>query len=192
MKYRIILQRQSEHKDIKKLKNGQIVGEIEDSTLGELNVYEVLANGYLGKSIYQCFTCENIGESTDTPNLDKRIIAREYQIEWTNTSQNASLARTYPQWKADNKKELIKEWVNDLKFVNTALWLKCKDLPSFALRRILIHVGNYPQDTKGCILLGKAKGKGVVHTSIEACKEFFTLIEKIGAQNCTLQVREID
>ncbi|TLD79853.1 hypothetical protein LS68_009290 [Helicobacter sp. MIT 05-5293] len=192
MFYTIVLQRKSEHKDIKKLKNGQIVGEIEDSTLGVLSVYEHQDETSAGREILNFFTCENIGPSTDTPKQDKRIIAREYQLEWTNTCQNASLARTYPQWKAENNKELIKEWMNDPKFINTALWLKSKDLPSFAGRRILIHVGNYPQDTKGCILLGKSKGNGTVHNSIEACKDFFDFVKKVGIENIRgLVVREI-
>ena len=56
MKYKIILQRLSEHKDVKKPN----VAKIEDSTLGKLSVNEIQENGTL-KEIWSCFTCENIG-----------------------------------------------------------------------------------------------------------------------------------
>lgn len=171
MNYTIIVQRKSEHRNIKKPNTDRI----EDSTLGELNVYDSE-----GKSIFKCFTCENIGESTDTPNQDKRIVARKYKIEWTDSSKNGSLAKNNPKYKLPNGR-------------NKALWITCDDvLPKFRNRRILIHVGNYPQDTEGCLLLGKAKGDGTISQSIAACDEFFTLIEKIGIENIDfLEVREI-
>lgn len=176
-KYKIILQRQSEHKDVKKPN----VTKIEDSTLGKFSVNEIQENGTL-KEIWGCFTCENIGPSTDTPRQDKRIVAREYKIEWTDSGKNASLAKSYPEYKLQNGR-------------NVALWVTCdKELPSFRNRRILIHVGNYPQDTEGCILLGKNKDNklGTISASIAACKEFFDLVKKIGIENIDcLDVREI-
>ncbi|WP_300896617.1 DUF5675 family protein [uncultured Helicobacter sp.] len=171
MTYKIILQRKSEHKNIQKPTNPKI----EDSTIGELKVINED-----GSSLYKCFTCENIGPSTDTPNQDKRIMPRTYSLEWTDSSKNASLAHSYPQYKLPNGR-------------NRAIWVTCdKELPSFRNRRILIHVGNYPQDTEGCRLLGKAhSGKGTITGSVEACKEFFDLLEKIGIENCTLEIIEI-
>ena len=173
MKHQIILQRESEHKGVKKPNTEKL----EDSTLGELSVYEVSEDGQKQR-IFRCYTCENIGESTDTPNQDRRIVARDYQLEWTQSSKNGSLAKAYPQFKLQNGK-------------NRAILLTCDEvMPAFRNRRILMHVGNYPHDTEGCILLGKAKGAGVVNASVEACKEFFETIERIGIEHCTLQVKE--
>ncbi|WP_343353251.1 DUF5675 family protein [Helicobacter mastomyrinus] len=177
MKYKIILQRLSEHKDVKKPN----VAKIEDSTLGKFSVNEVQENGTL-KEIWSCFTCENIGESTDTPKQDKRIVAREYKLEWTGSGKNASLAKNHPEYKMKDGR-------------NTAIWVTCDNvLPTFRNRRILIHVGNYPQDTEGCILLGKSKNDstGTISSSIVACKEFFDLVKKIGIENIDcLDVKEI-
>ncbi len=38
------------------------------------------------KALFSCFSLENSGEPTDTPNLDKPIIARDYGLEWSDTS----------------------------------------------------------------------------------------------------------
>lgn len=173
-KYIILIKRISEHQNIQKPNNPKI----ENSTLGELSVHKVIS-GVLAPPIFTCYTCENEGESTDTPNQDKRIIARKYNLEWTDSSKNASLAKHYPKYKLENGR-------------NRAIWITCDDvLPSFRNRRILIHVGNYPQDTEGCILLGKVKGAGVVSQSVECCKEFFECLEKIGIENTTLEIIEI-
>lgn len=125
-----------------------------------------------GKEIFSCFCCENSGPSTDTPQQDKRIVARTYQLEWTKTSKNS------------NSK--LGKWQNK------ALWVTCdSELPGFKNRRILIHVGNYPQDTEGCLLFGLGKGKGTVHSSVQAITTFFNLANEIGPENIQLVVREI-
>ena len=58
---------------------------------------------------------------------------------------------------------------------------------------MLIHIGNYAKDSLGCILLGKwqSKAHASVSNSIECVKEFYELIEKIGAENCFLRIIEI-
>lgn len=173
MVYSFILQRLSECKDVKKPNTSKVEG----STLGKLTVFDSAE-----KEVWSCFTCENIGPSTDIPKQDKRIIAREYSLEWTDSSKNAALAKSYPEYKAQNGR-------------NVALLLTCdKELPEFRNRRILIHVGNYPQDTEGCILLGKTKNAkaGTVSNSVLACKEFFDLVKQIGIENIKcLAVKEI-
>lgn len=170
--YKILLQRVSEHKNVKKPNKDKI----EDSTLGEFKIIDKD-----GKIIWQCYTCENIGPSTDTAKQDKRIIARKYNLEWTSSSTNGSLSKNYPKYKTKDGR-------------NKAILLTCdNELPSFRNRRILIHVGNYPQDTEGCLLLGMSKNeKGYISQSVVAVNEFFQLVEKHGIENFILEIKEIE
>lgn len=167
--YTLSLKRLSEHKDIQKPN----VEKIEDSTIGE-----VILTDSEGKELFKCYCCENIGPSTDTPNQDKRIIPRTYQLEWTSSSKNGSLAKKYPEFKLKDGR-------------NKAIHVVTEELPSFANRRILIHVGNYPQDTEGCLLFGYNTVNGIVSNSIECIKDFFKIVEKIGISNITLEIKEI-
>lgn len=149
----------------------------EPATIGKLEVIDTQAKN---KVLATFYTCENGGPSTDTPMQDKRIVSRDYSLEWTDSSKNGSLAKKYPKYKIGSR--------------NKAILLTCDEvLKSFRNRRILIHVGNTSADTLGCILLGKTKNEkmGWVSNSVEAVKEFFELIEKIGINNCYLRIKEI-
>lgn len=169
-KYNLIVQRVQEFKTVKKPN----VERIEGSTISDVK----LINTETNETIFSCYCCENIGPSTDTSKQDKRIVARNYKLSWTDSGKNASLARTYPEYKKPNGR-------------NTAILLSCDELPTFASRRILIHVGNYPQDTEGCLLFGTVKGKGTVSNSIACIYKFFKKVEEIGIENITLTIKEI-
>ena len=148
----------------------------EDSTLGIAK----LINTDNSEVLWSGYTCENIGPSTDKSGTDKRIVAREYDLEWRASGKNASLAKKYPQYKMGDR--------------NKALWLTCDSvLPGFRNRYILGHVGNYPQDTEGCLLFGKSRNTklGTVSNSIEACHELFTAIDKVGIDKVKLKINEI-
>ena len=165
----ITLQRKKEYKDVKWKDQKP-----EDSTIGEL-----IVENEDGEIIFKCFTCENGGPSTDTPNQDKRIVAREYSLEWTDSSTNGATAKAYPKWKAKNGR-------------NVAVWLKTSSLPSFASRRVLIHSGNAPQHTEACLLLNYAdNGNGTCGDSTRCVNDFFLLLEKHGIENFKLVVKEI-
>lgn len=137
---------------------------IEGATIGELLIKDTH-----NKILFKCFTLENEGSSTDTPRLDKRIMPRTYRIEWTNTSV------TLPS-----------------EYKGRGLLLTCDSiLPKFRDRRILIHIGNYPQDTEGCLLLGKGDNRnGTISQSTLAVKQFYDIIKEKGSENFELIIDE--
>lgn len=169
MKYKCVLQRLSEHKNIKKPTKAKL----EDCTLGKFSVYN--ENGNL---VFSCYSLENIGPSTDTPNLDKRIMPRVYNMEWTTTSVC-----------------IPKSYKNRDKKTGRGILLTCDEvMPNFRYRRIIIHIGNFPQDTEACILLGLylSSTKGVINNSTLAVQYFYDLVNKEGIENFSLEVREIE
>lgn len=167
--FNVIIDRKSEYAGIQKPNRARIEG----STVGVLNIYETDGRLYPTleeESLFTCFTLENAGESTDTPQQDKRIVAREYNLEWSASS--VSLPKSYK---------------------GQGLLLSCDSIvPAFRRRRILIHIGNYPQDSEGCILLGLTdSGKGTIGKSTDAVKQFYDFVKEKGVENFRLIIKEI-
>lgn len=148
----------------------------EDSTIGELTI-----KNDSGEVLYRAVTLENGGESTDESGKDKRIVAREYRLKWHNTSRNGYLRRLHPEFDKGNGRA-------------TSLQLYTPDLPSFEKRYILIHCGNFAQDTLGCILLGrKEDGNGNIIDSASKVAELYRLVrDQLNIDSLRLIVREID
>lgn len=98
--------------------------------------------GKLEFSDFSCFTFEPVGDDEVRSGLDKRIPQGDYAISWFDS----------PRFK--RRLPLIFN----------------EKVP--AERRILIHSGNYANDTEGCILLGKQAGEQGVFNSRIALDEF--------------------
>jgi hypothetical protein len=47
-----------------------------------------------------------------------------------------------------------------------------------AYEGVLIHIGNYPQDTEGCILVGRNTKVGAVLNSTETFKQLYAILQK--------------
>lgn len=132
-----------------------------------------------GQNIYKCYTLESGLDASDTANMRARIMPRTYSVHWTWSARNGALGNTYKEYKNGAQ--------------NKAVWLKSSILSNFESRRILIHIGNYPQDTDGCILVGKGRNtsKGTLSYSVNACVELFRLLESKGISNFDLIIRAI-
>lgn len=169
-KLRLIITRDSEFNEVKKPNS---LKSAETSTLGKARLYDENQ-----RVIFECDTLENGGESTDKSGTDRRIIAREYNLAWFSSSKNGNLARQYPKFKLAGGRFQAIQLLND-------------SVPNFNKRYILIHIGNYPQDTEGCLLFGYGRGRGTIHNSVKAIKDFYELCEKKGIENITLEIKEI-
>lgn len=177
----IVIQRKEEYENVKKNENDK---NAETSTVGNLSVYDEK-----GENIFSCFTLENKGDSTSESGQDKRILAGEYYLRWTSSNTNSGLAIKYDYWKKENHLEKIKDGTQGK---NIAVWVMSDTIENHNKRRILIHIGNYPQDTLGCILCGYTnENNGKIGNSTKAINDLFLLFEKYGIENFKLTIKEI-
>ena len=164
-KFIITLQRIKEYEKVSKpaSKSGKTYKD-EGATIGKFIVHNAK-----GEEVFSSYCVENIGPSTDTPRQDRRIMPRTYKLYWTQSG--VSLPKSYAP---------------------KCLSLYTDELPSFKERRIHIHIGNYPQDTEGCLLLNYADNKnGSCAQSTKAVEDFYNLVGKEGVENFELVVKEI-
>lgn len=162
-RFKCVLQRLKEYENISKPNCDK---PSEPSTSGRFSVTDTET----GEEIWHCYTIENGGPSTATPLQDKRILARRYVFEWT-----------------ESKVSVPKNWKPK------CLTTICPDDPKHKPRRIHVHIGNYPQDTEACLLLCKVDNKnGTGSQSTIAVDEFFNLVAKHGVENFELEIKEIE
>ena len=98
-----------------------------------------------GKKLFSCFTLEPAGGDTTERGKDRRIPAGRYQMEWHNSSR---------------QKRMCPLLYNDL-------------VPKS--RYILIHPGNFPKDTAGCILVGENYTAAGVTNSVKTFNALFKI-----------------
>ncbi|WP_295160384.1 DUF5675 family protein [uncultured Brachyspira sp.] len=178
---KIILTREKEYKNIRKPNKSKIEG----STIGGLKIFDEK-----GENIFNCYTLENEGESTSESGKDKRISAGDYYLRWTSSRTNGSLSDIYHYWNKNRHPDKIKDGTQGK---NIAVWVMSDKIKNHNKRRILMHIGNYPQDTEGCILLGYSNGgTGTIGDSIRCVNDLFLLFEKYGIENFILTIKEIE
>ena len=120
----------------------------------EVNRFKEIYDGTLGTfTLYKCFeneekvifkgySLEPAGPDTTESGKDRRIPEGKYNVKWTYS----------PRFKGEYAtlyNEKVPEW-----------------------RRILIHSGNYPKHTEGCLLLGRTFNSQGVFDSKSTVNEF--------------------
>lgn len=53
---------------------------------------------------------------------------------------------------------------------------------------VLMHIGNKPEDTDGCILVGKNTTKGVITSSTETFMSFYKILEDASKKNDKIRI----
>ncbi|OCR88059.1 hypothetical protein CFT13S00388_02515 [Campylobacter fetus subsp. testudinum] len=108
-----------------------------------------------GVQVFKCYTLEPCGGDTTKRNQDKRVPSGLYNLDYHNS----------PRF----KKLLPIIWNDSVP----------KD------RYILIHSGNYPQDTQGCILVGSSYSDKGVFRSKDTLEK---LLSVLSYQVATLSI----
>jgi hypothetical protein len=121
-------------------------------------ISELITNGGLIRG----FVLERPGPDTTESGLRLRIPEGTYQLKWHNSS--------LPKVRGHNPVPLL--------FNNV--------VP--ASRYILIHNGNFPHNTDGCLLVGKTRGTDLVNNSVEMLNELKKFLNECSIETIQLTI----
>ena len=169
----------------------EVIRDLENSTT-TLSTNKLI-NDTTGEILFKGVGLEPGGPSTTASGMNKRIIAGDYRLTFTDSARNASFSRKYPEkW---NPIAFFKKYPQYLYSKNSAgrnvtLW--CINGTNFDHRRILLHVGNTAKDTRGCYLLGKWRNVNnfTISNSLVALDEFYSIVLKIGVENIRYVIKD--
>ena len=68
------------------------------------------------------------------------------------------------------------------------IWLR--DVPDF--KYVYIHIGNYPKDTDGCILVGMRAKQEMIVGSTDAYRRMYPLLVKMIGEGCQIEIINIE
>ncbi|GAA3601414.1 hypothetical protein GCM10023078_31150 [Gibbsiella greigii] len=108
------------------------------------------------------YILERPGPDTTISGLRKRIPEGSYKIKWHNSN------------------------IPSVKPYNPVPLLYNANVPQS--RYILIHNGNYPRNTDGCLLIGSTKGNDFVSGSVAKLKELKGYITQEGIESFTISI----
>lgn len=120
------------------------------STIGKLFI-----NG-----IQYCYTLEDTIRGLNEEKIYGETAIPEGTYEITYRTESKMLEDVYKTKYADIKNERGMLWI--------------RNIPGFEY--VYIHIGNYPTDTLGCILLGMSKGIDFIGDSTKAYKTVYPII----------------
>lgn len=108
------------------------------------------------------YILERPGPDTTTPNQNKRVPEGSYRMKW-HVTHNAGVRKHNP----------------------VPLLYSAEVSQS---RGILIHNGNLPSHSEGCLLIGKTKGIDFIGGSVPKLDELKKFLEKEGIQNVIVHI----
>lgn len=111
---------------------------------------------------FNCYCLERPGPDTTTSGMRLRIPIGTYKVKWRESSKNKSLGKAFVLFNS-----------------NVA-----------ASRLILIHIGNYPDDSDGCLLFGSTQSRNFVGNSTNTIYKFYKLFEKIDAKRIRINITQ--
>lgn len=111
---------------------------------------------------FNAYTLERAGPDETARGLKKRVPIGTYQVKWHDTTLNQQFPYSFNLYNAA--------------------------VP--ADRYILIHIGNEPEDSDGCILLGSAQSANFVSTSAKTIYAFYDLFKGVDITKVRVIITE--
>lgn len=100
--------------------------------------------------------------------LDGEMVGYTLEPAWNQNKKGSCIpVGEYTAYIRDGKDSNSRWNYNPIQLINV-----------FNRNYIQIHIGNYPEDTKGCILIGKGKGDNAVWNSRDTYEELMSKLDK--------------